>query len=61
MSEFACSLSAGKSDDGSQLGIGKPLIVGPSVHYSFVRAQIKKNAFELKFLLPLSSTEHPPP
>lgn len=31
MSEFACSLSAGKSDDGSQLGIGKPLIVWPTV------------------------------
>ncbi|CAM0146194.1 unnamed protein product [Urochloa decumbens] len=31
MSEFACSLSAGKSDDGSQLGTGKPLIVWPTV------------------------------
>ncbi|RCV36125.1 hypothetical protein SETIT_7G294600v2 [Setaria italica] len=31
MSEFAYSLSAGKSDDGSQLGIGKPLIVWPTV------------------------------
>ncbi|KAL6657929.1 hypothetical protein ACP70R_005709 [Stipagrostis hirtigluma subsp. patula] len=31
MSEFACSLSAGKSDDGSPLGIGKPLIVWPTV------------------------------
>lgn len=31
MSEFACSLSAGKADDGSQLGIGKPLIVWPTV------------------------------
>ncbi len=31
MSEFACSLSAGKSDNGSPLGIGKPLIVWPTV------------------------------
>lgn len=31
MSEFACSLSAGKADDGSPLGIGKPLIVWPTV------------------------------
>jgi hypothetical protein len=30
----------------------------PSAHYSFVRSQIK-NVFELKFLLPLLSTEHP--
>ncbi|KAL6840591.1 hypothetical protein ACP4OV_029455 [Aristida adscensionis] len=28
MSEFACSLSSCKSDDGSPLGIGKPLAVG---------------------------------
>ncbi|XP_062189183.1 tyrosyl-DNA phosphodiesterase 1 isoform X3 [Phragmites australis] len=31
MSEFTYSLSAGKSDDGSPLGIGKPLIVWPTV------------------------------
>ncbi|XP_071682235.1 tyrosyl-DNA phosphodiesterase 1 isoform X3 [Lolium perenne] len=31
MSEFACSLSAGKAEDGSPLGIGKPLIVWPTV------------------------------
>uniref|UniRef100_A0A0D9WZP9 Uncharacterized protein n=1 Tax=Leersia perrieri TaxID=77586 RepID=A0A0D9WZP9_9ORYZ len=31
MSEFAFSLSAGKSDDGSLLGIGKPMIVWPTV------------------------------
>ncbi|KAL6840568.1 hypothetical protein ACP4OV_029432 [Aristida adscensionis] len=31
MSEFACSLSSGKSDDGLPLGIGKPLIVWPTV------------------------------
>ncbi|GJN32535.1 hypothetical protein PR202_gb21049 [Eleusine coracana subsp. coracana] len=31
MSEFAYSLSAGKSDDGSPLGIGKPLIIWPTV------------------------------
>nr|XP_015646620.1 tyrosyl-DNA phosphodiesterase 1 [Oryza sativa Japonica Group] len=31
MSEFAFSLSAGKSDNGSPLGIGKPLIVWPTV------------------------------
>ncbi|KQK15923.1 tyrosyl-DNA phosphodiesterase 1 [Brachypodium distachyon] len=31
MTEFACSLSAGKADDGSPLGIGKPLIVWPTV------------------------------
>ncbi|KAF8669111.1 hypothetical protein HU200_051435 [Digitaria exilis] len=31
MSEFTHSLSAGKSDDGSPLGIGKPLIVWPTV------------------------------
>jgi tyrosyl-DNA phosphodiesterase 1 len=31
MSEFAYSLSAGKSEDGSPLGIGKPLIVWPTV------------------------------
>jgi hypothetical protein len=31
MSEFAYSLSAGKSEDGSPLGIGKPLIIWPTV------------------------------
>ena len=31
MSEFTYSLSAGKSDDGSPLGIGKPMIVWPTV------------------------------
>ncbi|TVU38611.1 hypothetical protein EJB05_11995 [Eragrostis curvula] len=31
MNEFAYSLSAGKSDDGTPLGIGKPLIVWPTV------------------------------
>uniref|UniRef100_A0A0A9GJG6 Tyrosyl-DNA phosphodiesterase 1 n=1 Tax=Arundo donax TaxID=35708 RepID=A0A0A9GJG6_ARUDO len=31
MNEFAYSLSAGKSDDGSPLGIGKPLIIWPTV------------------------------
>ena len=31
MSEFTYSLSAGKSDDGSLLGIGKPMIVWPTV------------------------------
>ena len=31
MSEFAWSLSAGKAEDGSPLGVGKPLIVWPTV------------------------------
>ncbi|KAG8080276.1 hypothetical protein GUJ93_ZPchr0007g4553 [Zizania palustris] len=39
MTEFACSLSAGKSDNGSPLGIGKPLIVWPTVED--VRASIE--------------------
>ncbi|ONM57960.1 Tyrosyl-DNA phosphodiesterase 1 [Zea mays] len=55
MSEFACSLSAGKSDDGSQLGIGKPLIVWPTVED--VRCSIEsgyashKNLYSLQWFL----------
>ncbi|ONM57972.1 Tyrosyl-DNA phosphodiesterase 1 [Zea mays] len=49
MSEFACSLSAGKSDDGSQLGIGKPLIVWPTVED--VRCSIEKYSFSREIFL----------